>query len=630
VISMASFITRISVRMRLRSRQGRNTTAMKTWLGVLLACLVWSAPAVAQQNSLGQPDYSKNPEIFPRIFKPYVVQKVPVIQLTNSENLSRLIRGGKLSLSMAQLVTAVKENNLDILASTNISYYAQTDALRAKAGGAPRGGAGVSIPSSLFSGAIGTGVGTAGGLGSFSSAAITGGAKQVTARAAGTYDPTLLLGFSIDRTTSPLNTIRVSGVPVTSTNSTTLLTRYTQGFPSGTNISVTFNNMRQSSTQKSLLYNPNFLSTFTFLVTQNLLNGFGRATNGRFMEVTKNEALLFQESVRLQTNTTLASTQNLYWDVVAARENVQVTEQSLQVSRRLYEDNKVREAYGKISGQDLVTAESEVATGERNLISARATLQMREMDLKNAISKQIDASLGPAVVELTTPLPEPNDNDIPRLNEALATAMSNRAEIQQANINALIQDLSLKYQNTLLRPTLLVFAQFSSSGLNGRSTITDNLGKTIVVPGGIRQTWRQVGGWDFPDSAFGFSFSMNIRNSSALADHYRIRLESQQTATTVQRTQNSITLEVRKAVIGLVQSKAQVEAARKAVNLSRQSLAAEESKLAEGSSIPYEVIRRQRDLTSALYAEVQARVGYAKALVERDRVMGILDVKNAN
>jgi outer membrane protein len=315
VIVMANLVTCISTSLRLCRRRSL-MAAGRIWLTVLLACFIWGEPVGAQQNSLGQPDYSINPEIFPRIYKPYVAQKVPVIQLTNSESLSRLISSGKLSLSLAQMITAVKDNNLDILASTNSSLYAQTDALRAKGGGSPRGGAGVSIPSSLFSGAIGTGVGSAGGLGSFSSAAITGGARQVTARASGTYDPTLLLGFSLDRTTSPLNSIRVSGIPVTATTSTALLARYTQGFPSGTNISITFNNMRQSSTQKSLLYNPNFLSTFTFLITQNLLNGFGRATNGRFLEVTKNETILYQEALRLQTNTTLAAAQNLYWDVV--------------------------------------------------------------------------------------------------------------------------------------------------------------------------------------------------------------------------------------------------------------------------------------------------------------------------
>jgi len=79
-------------------------------------------------------------------------------------------------------------------------------------------------------------------------------------------------------------------------------------------------------------------------------------------------------------------------------------------------------------------------------------------------------------------------------------------------------------------------------------------------------------------------------------------------------------------MIGLVQSKAQVEAAHKAAELSGQSLAAEETRLLEGASIPYEVIRRQRDFRSAQFAEVQARAAYAKALVERDKVLGLLSI----
>ena len=139
---------------------------------------------------------------------------------------------------------------------------------------------------------------------------------------------------------------------------------------------------------------------------------------------------------------------------------------------------------------------------------------------------------------------------------------------------------------------------------------------------------RQVFRRDYPEYAVGFTFSLNIRNRAAKADLYRAKLEKRQTETSLQRTQNSIALEVRKAVIGLVQSKAQVEAARKAADLSGQILAAEEAKLLEGASVPYEVIRRQRDFRSAQFAEVQARANYAKALVERDRAMGVLGPNN--
>jgi outer membrane protein TolC len=201
--------------------------------------------------------------------------------------------------------------------------------------------------------------------------------------------------------------------------------------------------------------------------------------------------------------------------------------------------------------------------------------------------------------------------------------MSNRSEISQAEVNLQTQEIAIRYEKDLLKPSLLFFANFNSSGLYGNQVLQVN--PFLVVPGGIAQSMRQVWGWTYPEYAVGFSFNINLRNRAAEADDLRAKLEKQQTETSLQRTRNSISLEVRKAIIGLVQSKAQVEAAQKAAKLSGEALAAEETKLIEGASIPYEVIRRQRDYRSAQFAEVQARANYAKALVERDRAMGILE-----
>ena len=605
----------------VRSKSMGNLGA--AFLAFFLFCAIMPAAA---QGLKGQPDYSRNPEWFPRVYKPYVPAKVPAMELENSDILSQMIRNGKLRISMSQLRTAVSENNLDILSSRNSSLYAQTDMLRVKGGGAPRGGAGVQIPSGLFAGAIGAGVGGAGGLGGFGSiGGITGGAGQVFGFSRGSYDPSIAIGFSVDRTNSPLNTIVVSGLPEVTTKSTALQTRYSQAFSFGSSLSVSFNNMRQSSTQKFLLYNPNFISRLSLSFTQNLLSGFGTAVGRRFVEVAEHESKIMKEGVRLQVNTTLAQAQNTYWDVVAARENVRVAEESMAVARRLFEDNKKREEIGTASGLDVVTAESEVAARERDLVTAQTLLQMREVELKNAISKKITDLLGPVGIEPTDELPEPKDSDVPKVSEALATAMRNRPEIRQAEVNLQIQDVAIRYAKDLVKPTLLVFANFNSAGLYGDRLIEDINGVPVIAHGGLSQAWRQVRKWDYPEYAFGFTFSINLRNRAAEADNYRAKLEKQQDEVTLLRTRNSIALEVRKAIIGLVQSKAQVEAARKASQLSGEALAAEETKLLEGVSIPYEVIRRQRDYRSARFAEVQARANYAKSLVERDRVIGMLE-----
>ena len=130
---------------------------------LLMICFVGAASA--QQTPKYLPKIDANPEWFPRVYKPYIAQKIPRIELSNSPSLSQLIHDGKLQISLAQLKAAVSDNNLDILSTDNSARYAQTDMLRVKGGGAPRGGAGVQIPSSLFAGAIGAGVGGGGGLG---------------------------------------------------------------------------------------------------------------------------------------------------------------------------------------------------------------------------------------------------------------------------------------------------------------------------------------------------------------------------------------------------------------------------------------------------------------------------------
>jgi outer membrane protein TolC len=603
-----------------RMRLGMKTGATGALLILFAVCLIRSAAA----QGIGiQPDFSKNPEWFPRIYKPYTAQKFPRLELKNSTGLSDLIIGGKLRISLAQLKTAVSENNLDILGSSNSARYAETDMLRAKGGGAPRGGAGVQIPSALFAGAIGAGVGGSGGVGSFSSAGISGGARQVFGIARGSYDPSLAIGFSLDRTTSPLNSVVVSGLPEVQTSSTALLARYSQAFTTGSSISLSFNNMRQNSSQLNFLYNPNFTSQLSISFTQQLLNGFGSDVGRRFLQVAKNETKIMDEIVRLQVNTTLAQAQNSYWDLVAAGENVRVAEESLEVARRLYKDNQQKEEIGSASGLDVITANSELAARERDLAGALAAMQMREVELKNVLSKDLAAILDSVQIEPADPLPDPKAGDIPKLDEALATAMVKRSEIRQAEVNLDTQDIAIRYEKNLLKPTLLFFANFNSSGLYGDRIIPTS-GSPIVLPGGISQAVRQVRDWQYPEYAVGFSFSLNIRNRAAESDMYRAKLERRQTETSMQRTRNNIALEVRKAVIGLVQSKAQVEAAHKATGLSRETLAAEEARLLEGVSIPYEVIRRQRDLRSAQFAEVQARANYAKALVEMSRSTGQL------
>jgi len=80
-------------------------------------------------------------------------------------------------------------------------------------------------------------------------------------------------------------------------------------------------------------------------------------------------------------------------------------------------------------------------------------------------------------------------------------------------------------------------------------------------------------------------------------------------------------LAVRSAVVALVQNKAQVEAAHRAVETSQLAFTGQQVRLQNGLATPYAVILAQRDLITAQYAEIEARVTAAKDMAALDLAM---------
>src|ERR1019366_9388295 len=120
---------------------------------------------------------------------------------------------------------------------------------------------------------------------------------------------------------------------------------------------------------------------------------------------------------------------------------------------------------------DVVSAESEVASRQRDLIVAQTNLQKAEVQIKYLLSKELDPALAAAQVEATDPLPEPQDADIPKLEEALAAAQRNRPELPQAEGNILNEKIAEQSSKSTLKPTLTAFGLFASSALYGDQII---------------------------------------------------------------------------------------------------------------------------------------------------------------
>jgi outer membrane protein len=581
----------------------RSTVARYT--AATLLALLTSLPAIAQTDT----DYSKAAPLFPRIYKPYIPLHVSEPSLSNADNAPLEVRDGKLRLSMAQLVTLVVENNLTVASARYYPSIAQLELLRARSGASPRGVDVSTIPSGVFAGAEGGSIlGTAGGGsgGSSNPGGITGSAGAVSIRPSGVFDPSLRLNFSVDHTSSPLNTLVVAGVPAVTTGTRAFSASYVQAFSTGTSFTVSYGVNRQGSTQRHLLFDPDFTPTFSATVSQQLVNGFGFAVNRALIYVAQNERKIERDSFRQQVMTALVSAQNAYWDLVAAQGAVRSAEKAVAVAQQLEKENRKQLEIGTMATLDVASAQSQVAGSQRDLIVAQTNVQLAELTLKAMIGKSLEEPMASAPIETLDPLPSPEDAQVPNVDEAKAIAMQNRPEISIAEGNMKSQMDAMPFMKNALLPNVNVFALITSVGLY-------NVFGTSMV---------DVVHYKYPEVSFGLTVSFPIRNRQAQADEVRSRLELKQAKDTLVRSKSQVEVDVENAVIALKQSKAQVAAAQETVRLNQRKLDAEQIKLTSGLSTSYNVILVQRDLFAAELADLQARDAFAKARVTLSQATG--------
>jgi outer membrane protein TolC len=134
--------------------------------------------------------------------------------------------------------------------------------------------------------------------------------------------------------------------------------------------------------------------------------------------------------------------------------------------------------------------------------------------------------------------------------------------------------------------------------------------------------WQNTFNNSSPDYLVALNVNIPFRNRVAKADQYRSELEYRQAGLRKEQLKKQIRIEVRNAQYALEQSRARVEAARKARDLSQRTfdITRKEQDLGAGSS--YQTLEAQRDLSVAELDLVTAETTYQKARVELDRATG--------
>jgi outer membrane protein len=445
-------------------------------------------------------------------------------------------------------------------------------------------------------------------------------------------DPTIFTYANFQHATSPQSLTSLTGTNALISDSKVFETQYSQNWTSGTTLALTFLSSYTKVNSNSYTLNPFTNADIDLTVTQNLLNGFGRAVNGRNIRVQKNNIKVTDLTFKQQVITTVTAALNLYWDLVSFDQDVKAKQEEVATAQQLLQNNQDQVRIGTLAEIEVTRAQSQLYAARQDLVISQTNLLQQETVLKNALSRTGIATsdlVDVHVIPLDT-ITIPGKDDLPAVNDLVAEALKNRLEIEQARINLDSNRLNLVGIKNSLKPTLQVFAELTNNGLAGAITpLGISEGGVPAFSGGYGSLLGQIFARDYPNYSAGLSLNIPLRNRAAQADYATSLIEIRQNELNYQKQVNQVRVDVQNAVIGMQQARVRYDASVQARNLSQQTFDADKRKYELGAGTPYQVVQDQRDLASAQSSEAQAMANYSHASIALDQALGrTLDVNH--
>ncbi len=229
--------------------------------------------------------------------------------LTNSSRIDQLIQDGKLMLSLDDAISLALENNLNINVTRFIPWIAETQLLKAKAGGIPQS--------------------------SSTQQVVLGSSPSVS------FDPiaTANFGWSHANVPSQQSVYFRRGDNRNTPGPAEFGLRESWLYAGFSHRHKLFRNVRyhpiiHEPIRRGFQSGVNPIMTAT--LSQPLLNGFGLLPNTRYIIEARNSIKVANSQFAQQVIATVTQTSNDYWELVYDRENVKVQEAAVGVSQKLY------------------------------------------------------------------------------------------------------------------------------------------------------------------------------------------------------------------------------------------------------------------------------------------------------
>jgi outer membrane protein len=340
-----------------------------------------------------------------------------------------------------------------------------------------------------------------------------------------------------------------------------------------------------------------FAGSWSLDLEQPLLRDFW-IDSGRAQILINKKNIKFSEYTLLQQiMLTIFNVEQAYYNLISARDNVNVAQKALELADRTLADNKIKVQVGTLAQLEEKQAESQVATSRADLLAAQRNLALQENLLKGLLTSDYIAWHDIILIPAQPLVAVPVSYD---LQESWRQGLAMRPDLQGLRIDLERRDITLRFQKNQILPALDLVGSYGHNGLNtSYGRVVDDLTKN-----------------DNPSYSYGVRFNIPLGNIGARNRYKVSKAEKDQAITQYKRLEQDILIEIDDALKLAQTSFQRVEATKQARLFAEAALDAEQKKLESGKGTVYFVLDFQRRLTAARFDEIRALADYNNALAQ--------------
>jgi outer membrane protein TolC len=434
-------------------------------------------------------------------------------------------------------------------------------------------------------------------------------------RAYSPFDPSVSASFSSTQMTETsinalqgASTIKIVDQPWNSA--------YSQLLPSGTGLSVGFYADRSSTNYAYNTYNPVLSSNLSVQFQHQLLRDRGAVMEKMSILVARSTLRIGRYQLRDQVTGLIANAENVYWNVVEARETEKLAGELVALKAASLERAQKQVDLSALLPLDIFQPKSEYASARLSQIQAKLALSQQE----NALRQQIGADLDPAIRDLPISLTEPLSIPVvqaPDKAEAVRKAMAARPDRLALAAALDTDDLNIRRANEALRPAVSLFGLYETQGIGGTYL-------PAAIPGGFGDALSQVFHFRFPVYQFGLQMKLPIRDHAAAADLADAGIKKKADALSLRKLEQTLRLQVLNAVDNVEAARAGLEQAQLARDYAGQRFESEQKKYELGISLLPFLQESQTAFNSAENNVLEQNINYRRNLVNLYVIMGQL------